>query len=177
MEKMNNKTFSCEDCEMAIIAGTVAENPAAAEHLQNCASCREFAEFQAVVLQAEPVISGNIPSFSQICSAQRRQQKMRFNCLKFIVLPTAAAAALCISAAGMFMHLQPGQAPGASDINSAIFADEDIFAAVLEESSVTMAWDQATPRETSAGDLLRDLRESANWNIEVFNPYNNEDMQ
>lgn len=176
MEKVGNKIFSCEDCEMAIIAGTVEENPAAAEHLSKCPACREFAQFQAAVLQAQPEFPGEAPGFSQIRLAQRRQQRMRFNCLKFIVLPTAAAAALCISAAGVFMHMQnmPQSSFGSADYT--IFADDDAFASVLEESSVTLAWDQPTPRAADTGNLLRDLRESADWNIEMFNPYN-EDIQ
>ena len=54
MEKCEKKIFSCSDCEMAIIAGTAAGDPAAVEHLQNCSACREFAEFQKSVLAAEP---------------------------------------------------------------------------------------------------------------------------
>ena len=172
MEKMKKANYSCSDCEMAIIAGTAAADPAAMEHLENCSACREFAEFQKTVLAAEPVINGDIPGFAQICSMRKRQQRMRFNCLKFIVLPTAAAAALLLTAAGAFFHLQSTPETPASAAEYAIFADAASFAAMLEESSVTLAWDQAAPREVAACDLVQDLRESAEWNIEMFNPYN-----
>lgn len=174
MEKVKNKIFSCEDCEMAIIAGSHETDPAAAEHLKNCSNCREFAEFQATVLQTEPVISGDIPGFAQVRSAQRCQKRLRFRYLKFIVLPTAAAAALCISAAGLFWQMQNSREQTVDDIGYTIFADTDAFVALLEESSVTLAWDQPTQRSTQAGNLMRDLRESSNWNIELFNPYNEE---
>lgn len=172
MKKIKKDAFSCEDCEMAIIAGTVQNDPAAVEHLKECAACREFAEFQKKLLQIEPVISDTTPGFSQICSARRKQQEMRFNCLKFIVLPTAVAAAVCLSAAGMFWHMQSGQEQVSGQLDYAIFADENAFAALLEESTVTLAWDQATPRENAARELVQDLRENAAWNIEMFNPYN-----
>ena len=171
MEKMKKANYSCSDCEMAIIAGTAAADPAAKEHLANCSACREFAEFQQTVLAAEPVINSNIPGFAQVCSMRKRQQQMRFNCLKFIVMPTAAAAALLLTATGAFFHFQSTPEVPASAAEYAMFADEANFAAMLEESSVTLAWDQTTPRETAARDLVQDLRESAEWNIEVFNPY------
>ena len=66
MEKCEKKIFSCSDCEIAIIAGTAAGDPAAVEHLQNCSACREFAEFQKSVLAAEPVINNDIPKFSAV---------------------------------------------------------------------------------------------------------------
>ena len=172
MEKMKNNVFSCEDCEMAIIAGTAASDPAAVEHLESCSACREFAEFQKTVLQTEPVITNAIPSFSQITSARRQQQKMRFNALKFIAFPTAVAAAVCLSVGGMFWHMQSDQPENGTYPDYAIFADESTFAALLDENAVTLAWDQATPREAATRDLVQDLRNNADWNIEIFNPYN-----
>lgn len=173
MEKSTEKVFSCEDCEMAIIAGTVESDPAAKEHLATCSACREFAEFQASVLNSEPVISGNIPDFARICSARKRQQQIRANCLKFVVLPTvAAAAAVCLAVGGVFFHMQGETAVGQGNLEYTIFADASAFEAVLEESSVTLAWDQVSSRETTTRKLVRDLREAADWNIEMFNPYN-----
>lgn len=172
MEKMKKANYSCSDCEMAIIAGTAALDPAAMKHLENCSACREFAEFQKTVLAAEPVINSNIPGFAQICSMRKRQQRMRFNCLKFIVVPTVAAAALILTVAGVFFHWQSTPEVPVPATEYAIFADAANFAAMLEESSVTLAWDQATPREVAARDLVQDIRESAEWNIEIFNPYN-----
>lgn len=172
MEKVKKSNYSCEDCEMAIIAGAVDDSPEAVEHLANCPACREFAKFQETLLTAEPVISGNIPSFARICSARRKQRQMRYNCLKFIVLPTAAAAALLLTAGGFFFHWQNTQTKPFNGAEYTIFADEASFAALLEESSVTLAWDQITPRESAARSLVQDVRRSANWNIEMFNPYN-----
>ena len=172
MEMVKKENFSCEDCEMAIIAGTVESNPAAEEHLANCSACRSFAEFQKSVLQAEPVLPENIPDFAQICSGYRRQKKIRFNCLKFIVLPTAAAAALLLTAGGVFFHWQSNSYQQMADTEYAFFADEAAFAALLDESSVTLAWDQTTPGEVAAGNLVQDIRNGSDWNIEIFNPYN-----
>ena len=50
MKKIKKDVFSCEDCEMAIIAGNVQNDPAAVEHLKECAACREFAEFHRSLL-------------------------------------------------------------------------------------------------------------------------------
>ena len=172
MEKCEKKIFSCSDCEMAIIAGTAAGDPAAVEHLQNCSACREFAEFQKSVLAAEPAINNDIPGFARICSMRKHQQRMRFNCLKFIVLPTAAAAALLLTAAGVFFHWQTDREVPVLTAEYTIFDDAASFAAMLEESSVTLAWDQAAPRENAARNLMQDIRKSADWNIEMFNIYN-----
>ena len=72
----------------------------------------------------------------------------------------------------MFWHMQSDQPENGTYPDYAIFADESTFAALLDENAVTLAWDQATPREAATRDLVQDLRNNADWNIEIFNPYN-----
>ena len=171
MKEIKKEQISCHDCEMAIIAGTAEGNAAAQQHLQHCAACREFAVFQASVLAAADVGKFDPPGFSQISSAMRQQKRLRRNYLRFMVVPMAAAAAAVLAVGGVFLHLRVEKSP-VELIEYSLMADSQAFAAALQESTISLAWDQVSSSAAACSASVNDARQSGDWSIELFNPYN-----
>lgn len=198
MDKVSTKTaITCEDCQLAIIAGTADNDPQLQEHLKNCSDCRDFAAFQQEVLTAEPEISGKIPEFAAIknAAAQRKRSHNRF--LRLAVVPISMAAALTLVLGGVFFHQhleendslvrhhkkikKPHFAAAkhtkkAKNLNDfyMVLDNSESFAVMLEESSVVMAWDRTSTRETQCRKSMQAARSGDEWNIEIFNPYSEE---
>jgi hypothetical protein len=195
MEKIStNIAMSCEDCQLAIIAGTDGLDPQVQEHLKNCPDCREFASFQQEILAAEPVVNGKIPEFSAIrnAAAQRKASHSRF--IRLVAVPFAMAAALTLVLGGVFFHNQLEESgklvyrskkpmekhravqTASRSLNDyyMMLDDSSSFAEMLEESTVTMAWDQTSVREVQCLNSMQAARSGDVWNIEMFNPYSEE---
>lgn len=169
MSEIKKEQILCSDCEAAIIAGTAGSDPAVQKHLQQCAACREFAEFQSLVLSAELPSAEQAPEYTQIKSALRQHNRLRHNFLRFIVIPTAAAAAAVLAVTGVFWHMGMEKTP-ATPVEYTILADSQTFAAALEESTITLAWDQVSNHAAACSASLDAIRQSGDWSIEVFNP-------
>ena len=174
---MKNKTFNgnaCADCEIAIVAGTLNEHPEALKHLQECSACREFADFQKQLMSLAPAVPENTPSWNSIRREHATRQKNRRNILRFTI-PTAVAAAAVLAVGGFYMQMSTEpQTPSYSGYM--LSADADIFAAAWEESSVTLAWDQLSSRESACIDSLAAANSGRHWSIEMFTPYNIEEL-
>lgn len=171
MSEIKKEQILCSDCEAAIIAGIAGSDPAVQKHLQQCAACREFAEFQAMVLSAELPSAKQAPEYAQIKGALRQHNRLRQNYLRFIVMPTAAAAAAVLAVTGVFWHMGTEKTPPAL-VEYTIFADSQAFAAALDESTITLAWDQVSSRAAECSASIDAVRQTGDWSIEVFNPIN-----
>ena len=195
MEKFSTKiAVSCEDCQLAIIAGTAGDDPQVQEHLKNCPDCREFEVFQQEMLAAEPVITGEIPEFATIKNAARQRKESHKRFIRLVTVPFSMAAAMTLVLGGVFFHNQLEESgktvyrnkkqndkPGAVQTASRslndyymMLDDSESFAEMLYESTVTMAWDQTSAREAQCLNSLQAARSGDVWNIEMFNPYSEE---
>ncbi len=163
---------TCDDCEKAIIAGTFQSDPALMNHLQECESCRSFAEFQTALLGAEPVIEREIPTLSAIKSRMELQKKFRARYLKFAVIPTAAAAAAALTLGGIFMQMEFERSTQLLP-DYTVALDSESLNNAMNDYTMVLAWDQPSSRENN---YIRSFEAAAqagnNWSIEVFNPYN-----
>lgn len=189
--------ISCTICEEAVVAGTANSDPSIRAHLAGCPSCREFADFQKDLLALEPVIKGNIPEFAEIKRISYKRKDRTRKMLRLVVIPMsiAAAVALCIGTVLFDVQLttvsyEPSQQPNSQHYTAAAASpaapdeiepvniwpvEDDMFAAALEENSVTLTWDQPFTGVQICKNSMQDARNGEQWSIEVFNPYS-EDM-
>ncbi|MBE6367444.1 MAG: hypothetical protein E7052_05975 [Lentisphaerae bacterium] len=176
MEK-NRKTASCScrECEMAIVAGSVQENPAVQVHLDACPACREFADFQQLMLKSLPADDCVLPEFSEICSAVKNRHQQQRKRLKFWLYPLSAAAAAAIFAGGIYLNLPSSPINSYKNNYAAAelqWFDESTLNTLLEENSVKMTWDQTSSKENQCIDSMRAARSGSDqWSIELSNFY------
>ena len=172
---MQEKTINhadCEVCEMAIIAGTAKLDEAVQQHLQSCPACQEFARWQDSLL-ALPPEEHETPSFASIIQENHRRKREQRK-LRLIALPLSIAAAAALAVGGIIFQLPPHTVPG-NENDYQLLNDPTLFAAALEESSVLLAWDQATLHEQQCIDSMRAAQDGSKaWSIELFNPYSEE---
>ena len=177
MNSRKNLQISCAACEEIIIAGSVQADPAAQEHLQQCKACREFADFQQTLLQAEPLIHNPIPTWESIKAEHARRRRQRSRILRFIALPAAAAAAAMVAIGGFYMQFAGNENPEIIPAAEYGFmADVDTLAAALEESSVALAWDNSRIGEKALNSVQAARSGGSQWQIELFDPYNIEEQ-
>ena len=105
---MLDRLAICDECQAAIIAGTVQNDPVLSSHLKNCEECQSFAAFYSEMLAVEPAVDKvDFPEFSELkaLADQRKESSSRF--LRLFVVPVSAAAALVLAIGGVFfqMHL------------------------------------------------------------------------
>lgn len=173
-EKLKNRAI-CEQCEAAVIAGTVQNDPVLAEHLRNCPVCREFADFQQTLLDMEPAVEKDLPEFAALMQKVHQQKIRSRRNMHFIVWPLSMAAAAAVIIGGFALQLPPEQTVKKSVGEYKLFEDPAALAAALEESTVLLAWDNASIGEKNCKNSMREARQGAeNWSIEVFNPYSEE---
>ena len=164
---------TCDDCEKAIIAGTLQSDPTLMRHLQECESCRSFAEFQIALLSAEPVIEREIPTLSAIKSRLELQKKLRARYLRFAVIPTAAAAAAALAIGGAFMQMELEHSNTQLLPDYTVTLDSESLNNAMNDYSMVLAWDQPSSGENNYVQSFEAAAQAGNnWSIEVFNPYN-----
>ena len=172
-EKIKNQA-TCEACQLAIASGGNIDDPLLAQHLQDCPECREFAEFQKMILSTPLEVERELPEFSDLMQQMHQQKNRSRRFLRTVTWPLSIAAAAAVVVGGVFWQIprEPVMMPGA-ELEELPWNDSALFAAALEESSVMLAWDQATYNENICQNSLQAARKGAeNWSIEVFNPYN-----
>ena len=201
---MEQRLAICDECQAAIIAGTVQNDPVLSSHLKNCEECQSFAAFYSEMLAVEPAVDKvDFPEFSELkaLADQRKESSSRF--LRLFVVPVSAAAALVLAIGGVFFQMHLTKTPAkpmvvaprtavpvgekavkeSADLAgedvlpeelSNIFADSEAFAAALEEHTVTLAWDQTSSREMQWRNSMSAAGSNDNWSIDYFNPYNEE---
>lgn len=157
---------NCERCRKAASAGTLRDDPESAAHLEQCAECRDFAEFTERVMACEPVIPGPIPTLAHIRGVMRRKLVVHR-----LVWPLALAASLAlVSGVAFFRMERPTPAEESSYIGGLV---EKIQ---LENAdyNLSMTWDTVSAGETQLKNSLAALRSAGSWNIEAFNPVTEE---
>lgn len=173
-KKLKNRAI-CEQCRAAVIAGTVQDDAVLAEHLQSCPACREFADFQQTLLDMEPVVERELPDFAVLIEKVHQQKIRSRRNMHFIVWPLSIAAAAALMIGGFALQLPTEQPVKKSVSEYKILEDSAVLAAALTESTVLLAWDNASIGEKNCKNSMREARQGAeNWSIEVFNPYSEE---
>lgn len=208
MEKIKEQRLAiCDDCQQAIIAGTLQNDPVLQEHLKNCEECRSFAAFYSEMLSTEPAMPVvQLPEFAELKAKAHQQREASSRFLRLVVVPMSAAAAFVLAVGGVFFHthlekkvsnpvvmpekqavktlnnpsvqvavvnVQNNRVDLPEDL-SVIFADDEAFAAALEENTVTLAWDVTSRQEAQCRDSMTAARSNTDWSIDYFNPYNEE---
>lgn len=113
MEKLMEKSMTCEECQLAIIENVVAEHdPVVKAHLKECADCRGFAEFYGKVLtwedDAEDV---KLPEFAELKKRADWQKNVSKRFLRMFVVQISAAAAFLLVIGGVFFQMYSVKAP------------------------------------------------------------------
>lgn len=171
-EKIKDQA-TCEACQLAIASGGNIDDPLLAQHLQDCPECRAFAEFQKMVLSTPLEVERELPEFSDLMQQMHQQKNRSRRFLRMITWPLSMAAAAAVVIGGVVWQIpqEPTVMPGA-ELEELPWNDSALFAAALEESSVMLAWDQATYNENNSLNSMQAARKGAeSWSIEVFNPY------
>lgn len=95
----------CLDCQNAIIAGTLQNDPVLCEHLKNCGECQSFAAFYSQMLAVEPAMPDvELPEFSDLNAKARRKRESSSRFLRMVIMPLSAAAAFMLAICGIFFY-------------------------------------------------------------------------